>query len=135
MGSGGKVSGITIGGIGVGAGESVNGLAVAGIGVGGPKVRGIVIAPAAGGNLLSGLMIAPAYFRVGDRKNNEESEPSSMTGVSISAFNQIRGNHSGVSIGIFNYAFSQRGLQLGVLNYVKSNPKGLRLLPVFNTSF
>lgn len=28
-----------------------------------------------------------------------------------------------------------RGFQLGVLNHVKSNPKGLRWLPLFNTSF
>lgn len=139
VGSGGKVKGITIGGIGVGAGESVNGLAVAFIGVGSPTVRGIVIAPAAGGNNVSGFMIVPAYFRVGDSKKDSDSDndgPSAtMKGVSISVFNQTFGHYNGVSIGVVNWTRSQRGFQLGLLNYVKNNPRGLKLLPIFNTSF
>jgi len=134
-GSGGRTSGITVAGIGVGSGSSLNGLTVAGIGAGSPTIRGIVIAPAAGGISLRGFMIVPAYFKVGDKDQGEDEGPAMMKGVSISAFNHIMGNHNGVSIGVFNYAYSQRGLQLGVLNYVKSNPKGLRLLPIFNTSF
>jgi hypothetical protein len=137
-GAGGKVSGITVAGIGIGAGESVNGLTLAGIGVGSPTVRGIVISPAAGGNNVSGLMIVPAYFRLGDRNNTDdghEGPAATIKGVSISAFNHIMGSFNGVSIGIFNYAYHQRGLQLGLLNYVKDNPRGLRMLPLFNTSF
>jgi len=138
-GAGGRISGITVGGVGVGAGGSINGLAVAGIGVGSPTVRGIAVALAAGGNNVSGLMIAPAYFRIGDNNKhgdeNGDGSTGTMKGVSISAFNQVFGHHNGVAIGIFNWTRSQRGIQLGVLNYVKSNPKGLRLLPIFNTSF
>ena len=80
-------------------------------------------------------MIVPAYFRIGDKHQSEDSNPAVMRGVSISAYNHIMGTHNGLSIGVFNYAYSQRGLQLGVLNYVKDNPKGLRVLPIFNTSF
>lgn len=138
VGSGSRVNGITVAGIGIGAGESVNGLAVAGIGVGSPTVRGIVISPAAGGNNLKGLMIVPAYLRVGDPKNTDsyhDGPAAIMKGVSISVFNHIMGTFNGVSIGVFNYAYHQRGFQLGILNHVKDNPPGLRWLPVFNTSF
>lgn len=138
VGAGHHVKGITIGGIGVGAGGMVSGLAIAGIAVGGPVVRGIVIAPAAGGKNVSGFMIVPGYFRVGDKRNfgnDEDGSVATMKGVSISAFNQTFGNHKGVSIGVVNWARSQRGLQLGLINVVKDNPPGLRILPIFNTSF
>ena len=138
VGAGGRVKGITVGGIGVGAGESVSGLAIAGIGVGSPTVRGVVIAAAAGGNNVSGFMIVPAYFRVGDKKDSDsdnDGPSATMKGVSISAFNQTFGNFNGVSIGVVNWARSQRGLQLGLINIVKDNPPGLRVLPIFNTSF
>ena len=112
---------------------------MAGIGAGSPVVKGMVVAASAGGVTVNGLMIVPAYFRVGDKKKRSENDsdmvPATMRGVSISAFNYILGTHTGLSIGIFNYAHSQKGLQLGILNYVKDNPKGLRLLPVFNTHF
>ncbi len=138
-GAGGRVSGITIGGIGVGAGESVNGLSIAGIGVGGPTVRGIVIAPAAGGNNVSGFMLVPAYFRVGDSKKSDSDDSdgpaAQMKGVSISVFNQTFGHFNGVSIGVVNWTRTQRGFQLGLINIVKSNPPGLRILPIFNASF
>jgi hypothetical protein len=58
-----------------------------------------------------------------------------MKGLSISAFNHIQGEQFGIAIGIFNYAYAVHGFQLGVLNHVKNNPRGLRWLPVFNTSF
>jgi len=45
------------------------------------------------------------------------------------------GNFSGLSIGIVNYARSVTGLQIGVINIVRNNPKGLRVLPLFNTNF
>ena len=47
----------------------------------------------------------------------------------------MRGQQRGIAIGIFNYAHTVRGVQLGLLNYVRDNPKGLRLLPIFNTGF
>lgn len=58
-----------------------------------------------------------------------------VKGISVSAFNHIEGDVFGVCIGVFNWAYAIRGFQLGILNHVKSNPKGLRWLPIFNTSF
>jgi len=137
VGAGESITGINIAGVGVGAGKSVNGLSIAGVGVGSPVLRGVVISAAAGGNNVSGFMIVPGYFRVGDKKNygDEGDSGATMKGVSISAFNQTFGNFNGVSIGVVNWTRSQRGLQLGLINIVKSNPPGLRVLPIFNTSF
>ena len=48
-------------------------------------------------------------------------------------FNDLR--KSNVT-GIVNYAWTiDKGIQLGVVNIVRDNPKGLRVLPVFNTKF
>ncbi len=58
-----------------------------------------------------------------------------VKGISVSAFNHIEGDVFGVCIGVFNWAYAIRGFQPGILNHVKSNPKGLRWLPIFNTSF
>ena len=60
---------------------------------------------------------------------------SALDGVAVSPWNSVRGEQRGLTIGIFNYARTLHGLQLGLLNYVRSNPKGLRLLPIFNTGF
>jgi hypothetical protein len=144
IGAGGNVYGINFGGIGVGAGESLmginlaivgigagehlGGISIAAVGIGAPKITGLQIALASGGQAVRGITIAPAYFRV-------EGDEAYMKGLTVSAFNHIMGDQFGVTIGIFNYAWSVRGFQLGVLNHVKSNPKGLRWLPIFNTSF
>jgi hypothetical protein len=58
-----------------------------------------------------------------------------LQGAAVSAWNNVRGEQRGIAIGIFNYARTLHGVQLGLLNYVRSNPKGLRLLPLFNTGF
>ncbi|HEY5825584.1 MAG TPA: hypothetical protein VIT44_14515, partial [Cyclobacteriaceae bacterium] len=98
--------------------------------------------PLVGGLDVKGLIIAPAYMKVGfvnknwhDGEMTVEYKEGVMKGVSISAFNHITGTQRGLAIGVFNFATTQRGLQLGVLNYVKDNPKGLRLLPIFNMHF
>lgn len=140
IGAGKKMKGITIAGIGAGAGEEMKGITAAVVGVGSPKITGLAIAAAVGGLDLRGIMIAPAYFRVGGGKRTndagEESEEEGViTGVSISAFNQVKGETRGASFGIVNYTKRIRGFQLGVINIVKENPKGLRVLPIFNTRF
>jgi hypothetical protein len=112
----------------VGSGEQVAGISLAGLAVGGPKVSGIQAALVVGGEEVQGISIAPAYFRI-------EGMDGYMKGISFSAFNHIEGDVFGVCIGIFNWAYAVRGFQLGILNHVKSNPKGLRWLPLFNTSF
>ena len=73
---------------------------------------------------MTGAVLAPAYFRI-------ESD-GRLTGVSASAFNYIKGEQHGLSIGIFNYARRLFGVQLGLLNYAKNNPVPFRLLPLLN---
>ncbi len=139
LGAGGQLKGINIAGIGLGAGAEVSGLAIAGVGVASPKLNAIVIAPAAATMEAKGLMVTPVYLQVGGSKarwsDSGESAGSTFKGIAISAYNNIRGEQKGLSIGVFNYADHQKGFQLGLLNYVKDNPKGLRLLPIFNTRF
>ena len=149
VGAGEKLIGINIGGLAAGAGEAVIGLNlsilavgsggtlaginIAGIAAGAPSVKGITIALAAGGEKVTGITVAPAYFRITNEGSND-TEPT-MTGVSISAFNHIQGVQKGLTIGIFNYAHKVRGVQIGLLNYNRSNPKGLRWLPILNAGF
>ena len=53
----------------------------------------------------------------------------------MSAFNHVKGDQFGLSIGLLNYAWEANGLQIGVLNYVANNRSGLRLLPLINRSW
>ncbi len=40
-----------------------------------------------------------------------------------------------MSLGIVNYAWKlERGLQVGLVNIIRDNPKGLKVLPVFDRS-
>jgi hypothetical protein len=96
--------------------------------VGAPAVKGLQAALVVGGEDVRGISLAPAYFRI-------SGDDGEMVGLSVSAFNHIRGSQRGLAVGIFNYAYDIKGLQLGLLNHVSSNPKGLRWLPIFNTRF
>jgi hypothetical protein len=58
-----------------------------------------------------------------------------MTGLMASAFNYVRGHQTGLAVGIVNYAYSVKGLQIGFVNIVRDNPRGLKVLPIFNSSF
>src|SRR5690606_12984066 len=93
------------------------------------RVRGINVALAVGGERVSGITVAPAFMKV------EEGDDSAMNGVSVSAVHVIKGTQRGLTVGIVNTAQKLKGIQLGLLNYVRDNPKGLRLLPVFNINF
>lgn len=129
VGAGGSVTGLNLSLLAVGAGNHLKGISLAGLGVGAPRVTGLQLALVSGGETVRGITLAPAYFRIDGGDN------PSMKGISVSAFNHIRGEQFGIAIGIFNYAYSVHGLQLGLLNHVKNNPKALRWLPIFNTSF
>ncbi|MEX2400910.1 MAG: hypothetical protein WD423_09090 [Rhodothermales bacterium] len=124
-GAGGNLSGIAVGGLGVGAGGTIRGLAVSGAGVGAPTIRGLVLsAVAAGTTDIVGIAVAPGYFHV--------EENGRMKGLSISAFNRIRGTQQGLTIGILNVARHLNGVQVGLLNIAHNNPRGLRVLPFLN---
>ncbi len=126
-GAGGDATGITLAGIGAGAGGTLRGFAAALGGAGAPRVRGIVVAGAAGGHDVVGGILAPAYFRIAD--------DGVVHGLTVSSFNHVQGRQFGLSIGLLNYAWEAHGLQIGVLNYVAENRKGLRLLPIINHSW
>jgi hypothetical protein len=102
----------------------LRGYALAAFGVGAPRIRGIVMASAAGGQDVEGLIIAPVYFKI--ERNGR------VKGITASAFNHIKGEQFGLSIGLLNYAWEVHGWQIGVLNYAGNNRPGLRLLPLFN---
>jgi hypothetical protein len=140
VGAGQKITGLTVAGVGVGAGESVRGITAAVGGIGSPKLRGIAIALAVGGVDVKGIMIAPAFFRVGggNHRNDDGSvvtEEGVMTGLSVSAYNRIKGEQRGVALGVVNYTKRIKGFQFGLINIVRDNPRGLRVLPIFNTRF
>lgn len=132
-GAGKKVIGLNVSILAVGSGETLAGITIAGLAAGAPTVKGLTIAMAAGGEKVTGITVAPAYFRIMN-EGNRDITPT-MTGVSISAFNHIQGVQKGLTIGIFNYAHKVKGLQIGLLNYNRSNPKGLRWLPILNAGF
>ena len=127
-GAGQNMTGVNIGGLGVGAGQELRGLSVSLLAAGAPTVKGVAIAGGAvGGEEITGLSIALAHIRI---ENN-----GILTGVTAAAFPYIKGLLKGISFGIFNYAYEVSGIQIGLLNYVADNPSGLKILPIFNTSF
>jgi len=128
VGAGGRVAGINIAGVGAGAGEELVGLTIAGFAAGSVKVRGLTIAGGAvGGQDIKGIHLAIGTVMV--------TKGGRMSGLAASAFNHIRGHQTGLALGIVNYAYRVRGLQIGLVNIVRDNPRGLKVLPVFNSSF
>lgn len=140
MASGQRLRGVNIAGLGVVAGQSLwglniaglaagsagqaNGVTIAGLAAGAPIVHGVLIAGlATGGVNVTGAMVAPLYTRIAN---------GYLTGGSIGAVNDVRGELHGVSIGIFNYARSLHGVQLGLLNLAGNNHGLARLLPLLN---
>jgi hypothetical protein len=127
VGSGEDIKGVSLAGLAVGCGDELTGISAAILAVGAPDVRGLQAAVVVGGEYVKGISLAPAYFRI---TGNGE-----MTGLSISAFNHIQGFQRGVAVGIINHTYDIKGLQLGLLNHVSTNPKWAKWLPIFNTRF
>jgi hypothetical protein len=140
VGAGGKINGLTITGVGLGAGGDVTGVQIAGLGIGAggtlkwvslsaggigaPRIEGVAIASAVGGQDVRGLVVAPFYFRI--------ANGGRVTGVNVSAFNHVTGIQQGLAIGIFNFARTLDGMQIGLLNYAGNKSRGTRLLPIVN---
>lgn len=128
VGAGKRVAGINIGGIGVGAGKRLVGLNIGGIGCGAPEVHGLTI----GGGIVRGNILKGVHLALGSVWVPKGGQ---MTGFAASAFNYIRGTQTGLSIGIVNYAWRVKGVQIGLVNIIRDNPRGLKVLPIFNTNF
>jgi hypothetical protein len=59
-------------------------------------------------------------------------EDGPLRGVSVSAYNDIRGPQRGLTVGLYNYARELRGVQLGIINVARNNPAWARVLPGVN---
>jgi hypothetical protein len=106
----------------------LTGLTVCGLAAGAKEVVGLTIGGlAVGGRLLKGVHLAGGMVHV--------PKDGRLVGLAASPFNYIRGSQNGLSIGIVNYAFHVDGVQIGLVNIVRDNPRYLKVLPVFNTSF
>jgi hypothetical protein len=55
--------------------------------------------------------------------------------VAASVFNYIKGEQTGLSLGIVNYSWQLNGVQIGLINYVRDNPPLLKILPLINANF
>jgi hypothetical protein len=124
LGAGGDVTGVQIAGVGIGAGGTLKWVSLAAVGIGAPRIEGLAIASAVGGQDVRGIVLAPVYFKIvnGGR----------MNGLNVSAWNDVRGIQQGLAIGIFNYAHTLDGVQIGLLNYAGNKRRGTRLLPLVN---
>ena len=128
VGAGENLIGINIGGLGAGAGEKSVGLTIGGLGVGAEEVQGITIGGlGVGGEVLKGIQLALGTVIV--------PRGGRMIGFSASAFNYIRGTQTGVTIGIVNYCWRLKGVQIGLVNIVRDNPKYSKVLPLINVNF
>jgi hypothetical protein len=128
VGAGKNVIGITIAGLGAGAGDRMAGLTVCGLGAGAPVLEGLTVAGIGlGGKRISGVSLALGSIQI--------VENGTYSGLAVSAFNHIKGTMKGVAIGIVNYAYRLKGLQIGLVNIVRDNPKGRGILPIINFNF
>lgn len=130
-GAGDRVMGITIAGLGAGAGKSLAGLTICGLAAGAPSITGLTVAGlAVGGTKITGVSLALGTIMVIQDKGD-----GAYNGLAVSAFNNIKGTQKGVAIGIVNYAYRLKGVQIGLLNFVRDNPKGRKVLPIINFNF
>ncbi len=128
LGAGGRLSGVNVAGLGLGAGTVLSGISVAGLGAGAPEIRGIVLAGVAtGGKYVRGLMAAIGCNMIVDA--------GELSGAALAAVNWFKGTQTGLAIGIVNYTWDLKGLQIGLVNIVRNNPPGRRVLPVANWNF
>jgi hypothetical protein len=128
VGAGEKLAGITLAGLGAGAGERLVGLTVCGLGAGAPVIKGITIAGLGlGGKNITGLSLALGTIQI--------VEDGTYRGLAVSAFNYFKGTQKGVAVGIVNYAYRLKGLQIGLVNIVRDNPRGRTALPIVNFNF
>jgi len=128
IGTGGDLTGLVIGGLGAGFGGTLKGVGIGGVGVGGSRIRGVAIGGlGVGGQDLKGGFATLGMFRV--------ERYGRFRGVALAGYSEVRGRQDGLTIGVVNYARDLRGVQVGLINIAKSNPKSTRVLPLFNADF
>ncbi len=134
------ITGVGVAGLGLVANDAVRGLAVGGLGtVANGSISGIAIgglAVVTNGRLtgvaIGGLaVVANAAVRgIGIAGYTVDSH--ALTGVSVSAYNRVRGPQRGLTIGLYNSAYELHGVQVGVLNRAKNNRAPFKILPLVN---
>jgi hypothetical protein len=108
----------------LGVGGELTGLAIAGAGVGASSFDGVILTGlGAGAGSGRGFVLAPAYFRI--------AEGGSFGGVSVSAYNDIRGEQRGLVIGLLNITEELHGVQIGLINIAR-NKERFPVLPLVN---
>jgi hypothetical protein len=128
IGAGGDITGLVIGGLGAGFGGTLTGVGIGGLGVGGRRIRGVAIGGiGVGGQDIKGGVATLGIFRV-EREGR-------FQGVGIAGYSQIKGRQDGWTIGVVNYARDLGGVQIGLINIARSNPKATQVLPLFNKNF
>ena len=58
-----------------------------------------------------------------------------FNGLTVAPINLTRVKYTGVQIGLFNWAGNANGIQFGLVNFIKENPKWCRVLPIINMRF
>lgn len=127
MGAGDDITGIHIAGFGLGAGGTIKGASAALFGLGADRLEGLNLAGTLRARQMKGLAIAPAYLRV-----NADGD---FHGIGLSAYNEVRGHTTGLTIGLVNYTRTLNGVQVGLVNVVRENPKHRQVLPIANWNF
>ncbi len=125
LGAGDKLTGLNIGGLGVGAGDLLEGVTLAGLAAGSVEIRGLVVAGgAAGAKYVRGVLAAGGCNLIVDG--------GELEGAAIASVNWFKGHQNGLAVGIVNYTWSLKGVQIGLVNIVRDNPRGRRVLPFVN---
>ena len=125
--SGGNVSGLTVTGGFLHAGDALRGVQATAGPIVADRVQGLAVGSMMVQQSGTGLLVAPLYAHTGRK--------GTLTGLSLSTFNHVRGHQRGLTIGLLNIAKDLGGVQLGLLNYAGNNPRFLRLLPGLNLNF
>jgi hypothetical protein len=123
--SGGAITGITAGGLAVVADREITGLTAS---LGAVETSGRV----------AGITTALYRIKAPSVRGFDVAgwlKTRRLEGMSIAAFNQVRGVQRGLAIGVFNTADELHGIQIGILNRAGNNKPPFRWLPVFNAHF
>jgi hypothetical protein len=151
----GSITGFSLAGLGIVSQSTVRGVSISGLGlVGQDVIAGLNVA---GAGLVAKNRVSGFSFTLGLVRAEKEisgitfagykmdassitglnlgvcwTESTNLTGLTCTAYNRTYGLQKGLVIGIFNHADDLLGVQIGLLNYVESNPPWLKLLPIIN---
>ena len=141
------LSGVYVSGIGTGA-KHITGLSLAGIAQGGEALKGLFISPLLYAQTFEGFSIAPILSISRQNKGIQVAtisvirctEHYKMAVIEIAmetTQESCEAINEGVQLGLYNYSrkMGDKAWQIGLINYVKENRKGLRVLPFFNRKF